>query len=61
MQVFQTAGVPPSCGKISLPNIGCKLNIKVALVNKVTAKRKISDRLRFCEEVDGLFIIIVGH
>jgi hypothetical protein len=60
MQVFQTAGVPPNLGKISLPNIGCRLNISVALVNSVAAKSRMSENLRSCKESDGVFIIIIG-
>src|SRR2546423_1868381 len=38
MQVFQTAGVPPSDGMASLPTSGCTRNSKVALAKRVRAK-----------------------
>src|SRR5947207_1316970 len=40
MQVFQTAGVPPSSGSTILPTIGCTKNSRKALVNRVRAKRR---------------------
>jgi hypothetical protein len=43
MQVFQTAGVPPNNGNKILPNIGCRININVALRNKVLANRKTGE------------------
>jgi hypothetical protein len=46
MQVFHTAGEPPSNGNKILPNIGCKINISVALLNNVPAN-KITARLEF--------------
>src|SRR5438874_10205314 len=39
MQVFHTAGVPPSLGRIILAIIGWTRNKSVALTNSVTAKR----------------------
>jgi hypothetical protein len=39
MQVFQTAGVPPRRGSIILATIGWTKKRRVALVNKVMAKR----------------------
>jgi hypothetical protein len=39
MQVFQTAGVPPSAGRIILAIIGWTRNSRVALTNSVRAKR----------------------
>ena len=38
MQVFQTAGVPPSLGKIILPIIGWTKKRSEALENNVSAK-----------------------
>ncbi len=35
MQVFHTAGVPPSSGRINLPTMGCTMKSKRALVNRV--------------------------
>jgi hypothetical protein len=37
MQVLQTAGVPPSRGRIILPTIGCMANRSVAPANNVSA------------------------
>ena len=39
MQVFQTCGVPPNLGKISLPIKGWTKNSEKALTNNVKAKR----------------------
>jgi hypothetical protein len=39
MQVFQTAGVPPRRGKIILAIMGWTRKSKVALTNKVKAKK----------------------
>jgi hypothetical protein len=47
MQVFQTAGDPPSKGNNILPNIGCTLNINPALMNKVMENKNISEKLRY--------------
>ena len=57
MQVFQTAGEPPSNGNISLPNRGCKINISVALTNSVPANSIIKERLR--SELEGVLDIII--
>ena len=46
MQVFQTAGEPPSNGSMSLPNKGCKTNISEALTKSVPANKSIKERLR---------------
>ncbi len=35
MQVFHTAGEPPSSGKAILPNMGCTRNSNSALTNRV--------------------------
>ena len=37
MQVFHTAGVPPSLGRINLPTIGWTRKSSKALTNKVAA------------------------
>jgi hypothetical protein len=42
MQVFHTDGEPPSSGRRILPNIGCRINISAALLNKVNAKSSVS-------------------
>jgi hypothetical protein len=47
MQLFQTAGVPPSNGNNNLPNNGCNTNINNALENKVLANRTIRKMERF--------------
>jgi hypothetical protein len=65
MQVFHTAGEPPSNGSISLPNRGCKINIRVALTKSVPANTRIKERLRservdvlgMCKRVRGTAII----
>ena len=46
MQVFQTAGEPPSNGNNILPNIGCITNIKDALMNNVAANKKMCAKFR---------------
>ena len=46
MHVFQTAGVPPSSGRIILPTIGWTRNKRVALTNSVRPKSIGTDRLR---------------
>ena len=38
MHVVQTADVPPRCGKIILPTIGCTRNINMALTKSVKLK-----------------------
>src|SRR6516164_7333525 len=37
MQVFHTAGVPPSSGRVILPTMGSTRNSRVALQNSVSA------------------------
>src|SRR5436305_12567859 len=44
MQVFHTAGVPPSIGRSILPIIGWTRNSSVALTNRVSANRSSSGR-----------------
>src|SRR5262249_30576652 len=46
MQVFQTAGVPPRCGRIILPIIGCTMNKRVALTKSEIAKYRSKVHLR---------------
>ncbi|WP_231383721.1 hypothetical protein [Methylobacter luteus] len=46
MQVFQTAGEPPSKGNKIFPNMGCRTNISEALINNVAANKNIRDKLR---------------
>jgi UDP-N-acetylenolpyruvoylglucosamine reductase len=38
MQVFHTAGVPPSIGSTILANMGSTQNKRVALIKRVSAK-----------------------
>ena len=45
MQVFQTAGDPPSKGKRIFPNRGCSTNMSDALTNNVPANNKVQDKL----------------
>ena len=45
MQVFQTAGLPPSSGSTIFPNIGSATNTSAALVKSVAPKRGVSSRL----------------
>lgn len=59
MQVFHTAGVPPSSGNRILPNIGCSTNIRVALVNKVPANKKTGENKGLAMGCGVLFIIIM--
>lgn len=59
MQVFQTAGEPPSSGNKILPNIGCSTNINAALVNKVPANKNIRNKLRSVLMLAGEFIVII--
>jgi hypothetical protein len=61
MQVFQTAGVPPSNGNKILPNIGCRININVALKNKVLANRKTGETVFLAGACCMLFIVIFGY
>ena len=58
MQVFQTAGVPPNNGNKILPNIGCRININVALINKVLANRKTGETVLLAGACCMLFILI---
>src|SRR5689334_11365372 len=44
MQVFHTAGVPPSSGSSSRPTYGSRLNIRKALKNKVVPKERTRAR-----------------
>jgi len=60
MQVFQTAGEPPSKGNKIFPNSGCSTNISDALVNKVAANRKIRDKLRSVVAFGWWLIIFIG-
>jgi hypothetical protein len=54
MQVFHTAGDPPSKGSSILPNMGCNTNISEALTNSVVANKKTVAALF----LDGLFIML---
>ena len=45
MQVFQTAGEPPSKGKRIFPNRGCSTNISDALTNNVPVNNNVQDKL----------------
>ena len=56
MQVFQTAGEPPSRGNMSLPNSGCNTNISEALTKSVPAKSRIKERLR--SELNGVLDMV---
>ena len=47
MQLFHTAGVPPSKGKSNFPNSGCNTNINNALENNVLANNIIKKLERF--------------
>ncbi len=58
MQVFQTAGEPPSNGNNNLPNNGCTINISDALVNKVPANNKISASWRSFVVFGELFMAL---
>ena len=44
MQVFHTAGVPPSSGRIILPTIGWTRNSSVAPTNSVTRVEREDER-----------------
>src|SRR4029077_12949721 len=46
MHVFHTAGVPPSCGRIILPIIGCTRKRSVALTKSVRLKYTSNGHLR---------------
>ena len=59
MQVFQTAGVPPSKGSRILPNMGWSTNISVALMNKVPANKKTGETRGLERDCGVLFIIIM--
>lgn len=59
MQVFQTAGDPPSNGNKILPNSGCKTNINDALVNKVAANKKMIEKLRTAGAFERWFIVLL--
>jgi hypothetical protein len=60
MQVFHTAGEPPSKGNKIFPNRGCSTNISDALVNRVIANRKIRDKLRSVFAFGWWLIIFIG-
>lgn len=59
MQVFHTAGVPPSKGSRILPNIGCSTNINVALANRVAANGMTGEIGDLAADCGVLFIVIV--
>ena len=58
MQVFHTAGEPPSKGKNNLPNKGWRTKSTAALSNKVLAKTAVWDRKR---KVWGFIGLFLGH
>jgi hypothetical protein len=58
MQVFHTAGEPPSKGNKILPNSGCNTNISEALVKSVAANKKITEKFRLVSVFERWFIII---
>ena len=57
MQVFHTAGEPPSKGNNIFPNKGCRTNISDALINNVPANNIVNDKLWLVFASEGLLII----